>query len=162
MNEDLRQKKFLVRFKKLTEESFDKKAQFIKLKKDVDYLWNFFLWKYKDLYLELFVDFVNSNISGDEFTEQFIKLRFSHIKKFDQLLKALELEINFQARTEFSVNSRAFNFNRIISQVYEDSDAFVSEECLENLTDKRHAGEIDENEFRSRIQKVILKIQKMV
>ena len=37
---------------------------------------------------------------------------FSHINKFDQLLK--ELEINFQARTEFSINSRAFNFNRII------------------------------------------------
>lgn len=160
MNEKLRKKKILVRFKKLTDESFDKKAQFIKLKKNVDYLWNFFLWKYKDLYLELFVDFVNYNISGDEFTEQFIKLRFSHINKFDQLLK--ELEINFQARTEFSVNSRAFNFNRIIRQVYEDSDAFVSKECLENLTDKRHAGEIDENELRSRIQKVILKIQKIV
>ena len=160
MNAKLRKKKFLVRFKKLTDESFDKKAQFIKLKKDVDYLWNFFLWKYKDLYLELFVDFVNYNISGHEFTEQFIKLRFSHINKFDQLLK--ELEINFQAITEFSVNSKTFNFNCIINQVYEDSDAFVSEECLENLTDKRHAGEIDENELRSRIQKVILKIQKMV
>jgi len=36
--------------------------------------------------LELFIGFINSIISGDEFTEQFIKLRFSHIKKFDQLL----------------------------------------------------------------------------
>jgi len=66
--------------------------------------------------LELFVDFINSSISGDEFTEQFIKLHFFHIKKFDQLLK--ELEMNFQAQTEFPGDSRAFNFNTIVSQVY--------------------------------------------
>lgn len=58
----------------------------MELKKYGGYLWNFFLQKYKDLYLELFIGFINSSISGDEFTEQFIKLRFSHIKKFDQLL----------------------------------------------------------------------------
>ena len=134
-------------------------AQFMELKKYGDYLWNFFLWKYKDLYLELFIGFINSSISGDEFTEQFIKLRFSHIKKFDQLLK--ELEINFQAITEFTVDSKAFNFSRIISQVYEDSDAFVSDECLENIEDNRNVGEIDEHELRTRIKEIVLKIQKL-
>jgi len=97
MEQNLRQKEFLVDFKRLTEQpstSYNY-SQFIELKKYDDYLWNFFLWKYKDLYLKLFVGFINSSISGDEFTEEFIKLRFSHIKKFDQLLK--ELEMNFQA-----------------------------------------------------------------
>lgn len=86
MKQSLRQKEFLVYFKRLMEDyplSY-KADQFIELKKYVDYLWDFFLWKYKDLYLELFVGFINSSISGDEFTEEFIKLRFSHIKKFDQ------------------------------------------------------------------------------
>ena len=162
MNQNLRQKKFLVYLKKLTEQSIlsYKDAPLIKLKKYVDYLWDFFLWKYKNLYLNLFFDFIDFSISGDEFIEQFIKLRFSHIKEFDQLLK--ELEINIQAQTEFPVDSRAFNFNRIISQVYEDSEAFVSDECLESLEDDRDIGEIDENELRTRIKEAILIIQKMI
>jgi len=162
MKQNLRQKEFLLYFKRLTEQSplSYKDAPFIELKKYADYLWDFFLWKYKNLYLELFVGFINSSISGDEFSEQFIKLRFSHIKKFDQLLK--ELEINFQAGTEFPVDSRAFNFNRIISQVYEDCEAFVSDECLEIIGDDRDVGEIDENELRTRIKETILRIQKMM
>lgn len=162
MEQNLRQKEFLADFKRLTEKpstSYNY-SQFIELKKYDDYLWNFFLWKYKGLYLELFVNFINFSISGDEFTEEFIKLRFSHIKKFDQLLK--ELEINFQAATKFPVDSRAFNFSRIISQVYEDSEAFVSDECLESIEDDRDLGEIDENELRTRIKEAILRIQKMI
>lgn len=118
------------------------------------------MWKYKDLYLKLFVGFLNSSISGDEFTEKFIKLRFSHIKKFDQFLK--ELETNFQAGIDLPVDSKAFNFSRIISQVYEDCEAFVSDECLESIEYTRDAGEIDENELRTRIKEGILKIQKMI
>ena len=75
---------------------------------------------------------------------------------------SLELEINFQAGTEFPVDSRAFNFSRIISQVYEDSEAFVSDECLESIEDDRDLGEIDENELRTRIKEAILRIQKMI
>ncbi len=59
-----------------------KKSQFIELKKYVDLLWDFFLWKYKDLYLELFVDFTNSSISDDEFIEEFIKLFQLFIRSF--------------------------------------------------------------------------------
>lgn len=158
MNQNLRQKKFLIYLKRLTEQSSD--AQITKLKKYVDYLWDLFLWKYKDLYLNLFLDFINFSISSDEFTEQFIKLRFSHIKEFDQLLK--EFEINIQVQTNFPIDCRAFNFNRIISQVYEDSEAFVSDECLENLEDDRDVDEIDDNELRTRIKKTILIIQKMI
>ena len=162
MEQNLRQKEFLVYFKRLTEQpsTSSNYSQFIELKKYDDYLWNFFLWKYKGLYLELFVNFINFSISGDEFTEEFIKLRFSHIKKFDQLLK--ELEMNFQAGTDFTVDSKAFNFSRIISQVYEDCDVFVSDECLDSIEDARDAGEIDENELRTRIKEGILKIQKMI
>ena len=53
MKDNLRQKEFLVYFKRLMEDyplSY-KADQFIELKKSVDYLWDFFLWKYKDLYL---------------------------------------------------------------------------------------------------------------
>jgi hypothetical protein len=101
------------------------------------------------------LDFINFSISGDEFTEQFI-----HIKEFDQVLK--ELEVNIQAQTNFPVDSRAFNFNRTISQIYEDSEAFVSDECLESLEDDRDVGEIDENELRIRMKEAILIIQKMI
>ena len=125
-------------------------TQFIELKKYKDYLWNFFLWKYKGLYLELFVSFRNFSISGDEFTEKFLRLRFSHIKEFDQLLK--ELEMNFQAGTDFTVDSKAFNFSRIISQVYEDCDVFVSDESFDSMEDAKEAGEIDENELQTRIK----------
>ena len=109
--------------------------------------------------MELFVSFINFSISGDEFTEKFIKLRYSHIKKFDQFLK--KLEMNFQAGTDFTVDSKAFKFSRIINQVYEDCDVFVSDECLNSIKDARDAGEIDENELRTRIKEGILKIQKM-
>lgn len=165
MKQNLRQKEFLLYFKWLTEQSEQsslsyKCAPFIELKKYADYLWDFFLWKYKNLYLELFISFINSSTSGDEFSEQFIKLRFSHIKKFDQLFK--ELEINFQAGTEFPVDSRAFGFNRIISQVYEDCEAFVSDECLKIIGDDRDVDEIDENELRIRIKETILRIQRMI
>lgn len=72
MKQKLRQKEFIVYFQRLTEQSAlsYKDSQFLELKKYVDFLWDFFLWKYKDLYLELFVGFTNSSISGDEFTEQ--------------------------------------------------------------------------------------------
>jgi hypothetical protein len=115
---------------------FYKDTQFIELEKYLYYLWDFFLWKYKDLYLSLFLGFINSSISGDELTEQFINLRFSHIKEFDPLLK--ELKINIQAQINFLVDfdSRAFDFNHIISEVYEDSEAFVSDECLESIGDR--------------------------
>jgi len=75
MKQNLRQKKFIEYFKKLTEQPSTSYhySQFMGLKKYGDYLWNFFLWKYKDLYLELFIGFINSSISGDEFTEEFIK-----------------------------------------------------------------------------------------
>ena len=56
------------------------------------------------------------------------------------------MKINFQAATEFPVDSRAFDFNRIINQVYED----FSDECLEIIEDDRDVGEIDENELRRR------------
>ena len=71
------------------------KSQFIELY--ADYLWDLFLWKYKKLYSELFLDFINFSISGD-------------------LLK--ELKMDSQVGTNFSVDSKAFNFSRIISQVY--------------------------------------------
>jgi len=70
--------------------------------------------------------------------------------------------MNFQAVIEFTVDSKAFNFRRIINQIYEDSDAFVSDECLESIENTRNAGEIDENELRTRIKEKILKIQNMI
>jgi len=39
---------------------------------------------------------------------------------------------------------------------------FVSDECLDSIEDARDAGEIDENELRTRIKEGILKIQKMI
>lgn len=158
MKQDLHHKEFLLFFTKLIKQSnfSDNDNQFIKLEKYVDCLWDLFLWQYKHLYLELFVNFINYNISG----EQFIELRYSHMKEFDQLLK--ELESNFQAIRQFSVDSKAFNFNYIIDQVYDDSDVFVPDILLESIGDDRDADEINKNEFRTRIKEAKLKIQKMM
>jgi hypothetical protein len=47
MEQNLRQKEFLVDFKRLTEQPYTSYnySQFIEFKKYDDYLWNFFLWK---------------------------------------------------------------------------------------------------------------------
>ena len=58
--------------------------------------------------------------------------------------------------------NKLINFNRIISQVYEDSEAFISDECLESIGDDRDVGDIDENELQTRIKEAILIIQNMI
>lgn len=160
MKQNLRKKEFLTYFQMLKEQpnSSYRQAQFIELKKYVVFLFDFFIWKSKDLYLKLFISFANFNMSGDELVSQFFSLRLSHIKEFDQLLK--ELEINFKAATGFPVDSRAFGFQDIISRVYEDCEAFVSDELLEEIEDSRDLGDIDENELRTRVEEAILRIQK--
>jgi hypothetical protein len=83
------------------------KAPWMEFQKYGDSFWNFFLWNSKDFDLEFFLGFLNSSLSGDELTEEWIQLPFSHLPKFDPFFQ--ELELNFPARTELTVDSKAFH-----------------------------------------------------
>jgi hypothetical protein len=58
-----------------------------------DSFWNFFLWNSKDFDLEFFLGFFNSSLSGDELTEEWIQLPFSHLPKFDPFFQEFELNV---------------------------------------------------------------------
>ena len=68
---------FLKALKELKNEFpfFYTESQRIKLHSYSNYLVLLFLWKYRTLYLNLCLDFINSTISGDEFINQFFELR---------------------------------------------------------------------------------------
>ena len=105
-----------------------------------DFYSDFFLWKYYNIYLELFVCFTNFSISGEEFTEQFLN----------------QLENNLTVAIELSIHSKDFGFSDLLSQIFFECDAFVSDELLKEIEDVRKEGEIDENQLRAEIEKVIL------
>jgi len=162
-------KKFMAFFQKLQEQkdSFYTKEQVAKLKTYDLLLFDCFLWKSRDLYLKLFVSFLNYNTSGDEFARQFIGMRSAHIAEFDELMNQLELmsqlEINFNSEflNKFNVDLNAFGFTEIIDSVEDDCDLFVSDELLVEIGGLREDGEIDDNQFRQRIEKAFLLIPKV-
>lgn len=152
-------KKFLDFFQSLKAQknSFWTKDQLVKLKSYEILLFDCFLWNYRDLYLKLVISFLNYNISSDEFAEKFISMRFNHIVEFDKLMKDLQflrpLQSNFEFLKKFKVDMDAFGFADIIDLVEQNCDSFVSDELLLKIGGSREAGEIDENQFRQRIEK---------
>jgi len=165
MEIDLKRKKeFMLFFQKLQEQkdSFYTKEQLVKLKTYEALLFDCFLWKYRDSYLKLFVSFLNSNISGEEFSKQLINMRSNHIVEFNELMKQLQLmsqlEINFEFLNKFNLDLNAFGFADIIDLVDQNCDSFVSDELLVEIAGSREDGEIDENQLRERIEKAFLLI----
>ena len=92
--------------------------EIIKLKTYQILLFDYFLGKRLDSYLELFTSFLNSVISCDRFSQQFITLRFKHIREFDELMKQLELmnsiEIPFSFLNEFNFDLNVIGITNII------------------------------------------------
>ena len=112
-----RKKEFMAFFQKLQEQkdSFYTKNQIVKLRTYNNLLFDCFLWKCRYSYLELFVSFLNYNISGEEFSKQLINMRSNHIVEFNELMK--QLEINFEFLNEFNLNLDVFGFADIIDLV---------------------------------------------
>ena len=165
MEIDLKRKKeFILFLQKLQEQedSFYTKKQLVKLKTYETLLFDCFLWKYRDSYLKLFVSFLNSNISGEEFSKQLINIRSNHIVEFNELMKQLQLmsqlEINFEFLNKFNLDLNAFGFADIIDLVDQNCDSFVSDELLVEIGGSREDGEIDESQLRERIEKAFLLI----
>jgi len=161
------EQEFLAFCQKLQEQknSFSTKEQVLKLKTYQGFLFDCFLWKSRDSYLKLFASFLNSNISGDEFSDQFMRMRSNHIAEFDELMNQLELmsqlEINFEFFNKFNLDPNAFGFTDIIDSVDDDCDSLVSDERLVKIGGLREDGEIDDNKFRERIEKAFLLISKV-
>jgi hypothetical protein len=92
-------------------------------------------------------------------------MRLNHINEFDELMNQLELmsqlEINFEFFNKFDLDPNAFGFTDIIDLVFEDCDSLVSDELLVEIGGPREDGEIDENQFRERIEKAFLLISKV-
>ena len=167
MKMDLKKKKeFLLFLQKLKEQEqknlFYTKKQLIRLKTSAVFLFDFFLWEYRDSYLKLFVNFLNYNISGEEFSNQLITMRSNHIDEFNELMKQLQLisqlEIHFEFLNKFNLDINAFGFTDIIDLVDQYCDSFVSDELLLEIGGSREDGEIDENQLREGIEKAFLLI----
>ena len=135
--------------------------QFLKLKNYIDYFYSFFLWNYRFEYLKIFQNFTNFAISGDQFADEFIQLRNSYVREFDQLIH--ELETNFEPITTFLIDEKAFYLEDILRETYENCDIFVSDKLLDSISEiSRDFGEINEIEFHNQIQKATFNIQKQL
>lgn len=162
-----RNKEFMAFFQRLQEQkdSFYTKEQLVKLKTYEVLLFDCFLWKYRDLYLKLFISFLNYDIFGEEFSKQLINMRSNHIVEFNELMNQLQLmsqlEINFEFLNKFNLDLNAFGFTDIIDLVEQNCDSFVSDELLVEIGGSRENGEIDENQLRERIEKAFLLISKV-
>ena len=160
-----REKKFLLFFNALQQEQglLYKNVTYIKLQSYEDLLFDCFLWKSRNLYLNLFSNFLNQVVSSDQFVEQFLKIRSNHIKEFNELIKKLELmsqlKIQFEFFDKFRLDSNAFGFSDIIDLTSENCDSFISDELLIELGGIREAGEIDETQLRECIKKAFNEIR---
>ena len=135
--------------------------QRIKLHSYSNDLGSLFFWKYRTVYLNLCLDFINSTISGDEFMVQFFELRLFHIRNFSKILEETTNTIDVQMN--FPLDSRAFNFDNIYESIFEDCENFVSDELLEEIEqDEREINEIDETELKNRITKETINIIKLM
>lgn len=148
-------KEFMLFFQKLykQKDSFYTKQQFDKLKTYKILLFDCFLWKYQDLYFNLFVSFLNYNISGEEFSKQLITMRSNHIVKFHKLMS--QSEINSEFLNKFNLDLNAFGFSDIIDSVDQYCDSFVSDELLLEIGGSREDEEIDENQLHESIEEIL-------
>ena len=127
------------------------------------FLYDCFVWTYRFKYFKLFLSFTNFSISSDKFVDQFLELRASMIEEFYKLMDELETNFEESLLDKLLSDEVAFGFSDIISETHEDCDVFVSDQLLESMGEtSRDPGEIDENEFYSRIKKATLTIQKQI
>ena len=135
--------------------------QRIKLHSYSHYLVPLFIWKYRTVYLNLCLDFINSNLSGDEFMDQFLELRQFHIDNFSKVLEETTSIIDVQIN--FPLDSRALDFKKIQESIFDSCENFVSDELLQELEeDHREINEIDETELKNLIRQQSINIVKIM
>lgn len=110
---------------------FYTKEQLIQLKTYKGFLFDCFMWNYRNLYLELFINFLNFDISSEEFLSQFHTLRFNHIQEFDELMSQLDTDSEFfnkfnSVLNKFSIERNTFIFKESLQLVDLSCRAFVS------------------------------------
>ena len=146
---------------KLESQSNDDKVFQIKLYDP--FLADCFAWTYRFKYLKLFLSFTNHSISSDKFVDQFLELRSSMIEEFYVLMGELETNFEPSLLDRFVIDELAFGFSDIIDETHEDCDVVVSDQLLESMGEtSREPGDIDEDEFYSRIKKATFTIQKQI
>ena len=151
------QKEFIQFFQRLQEEkkfSYTNQ-QIAQLRSYETLLFDCFLWRSRNLYLTLFINFFNRTISDDKFEKQLISLRSNHIREFNELMKQLQLKINSEFLNKFEIHLNAFGFADIIDLIEEHCDSFVSDKLLVEIGNSREEGEIDENQLRGWIKKTL-------
>lgn len=157
----------LIRSLKLKENKklFYTEEEIVKLESYEVLLFDFFLGKRLDSYLELFTGFFNSVISCDKLSQQFMTLRFHHIREFDNLMKQLELisslELPFSFLNQFNFDLNLIGITNIIDLVDQNCDALISDETFLKIGALREDGEINETQFRDEIEKAFLELSKM-
>ena len=144
-------------------ESESNDDKFLQIKIYDPFLADCFAWTYRFKYLKLFLSFTNHSISSDKFVDQFLELRSSMIEEFYGLMGELETNFEPSLLDRFVIDELAFGFSDIIDETHEDCDVVVSDQLLESMGEtSREPGDIDEDEFYSRIKKATFTIQKQI
>jgi hypothetical protein len=130
---------------------FYTKEQLIQLETYKVLLFDYFLSNYQNLYLTLFINFLNFDISSEEFVSQFFALQLNHLQEFDELMSQLDTDSaeffnKFSSLlNNFSIEGNIFMFKEILELVELSCKTFVS-------------GSSGNNELRQQVEKIFLLI----
>ncbi len=129
---------------------FYTKEQIVQLETYKVLLLDCFLWSYKSLYLTLFINFLNFDLSSEEFVSQFRTMRFNHIQEFDELMSQLDTDSKFFNKfssvvQKFSIERNTFTVKESLELVDSGCRAFVS-------------GKIGNTILRQKVEKIFLLI----
>lgn len=130
---------------------FYTKEQLIQLKTYKVLLFDYFMSNYQNLYLTLFINFLNFDISSEEFVSQFFALQLTHFQEFDELMSQLDTDSaeffnKFSSLlNNFSIENNIFMFKESLELVDLGCKAFVS-------------GSNGNNELRQQVEKIFLLI----
>lgn len=130
---------------------FYTKEQLIQLKTYKVLLFDYFLSNYQNLYLTLFINFLNFDISSEEFVSQFFALQLNHLQEFDELMSQLDTD-----------SAEFFNkFSSLLNNFSIEGNIFMFKESLEllELSCKTFvSGSSGNNELRQQVEKIFLLI----
>lgn len=113
-------------------------------------------WKVKNQYVKLIEDFLNENISADDFSILFIRIFEKTVDKVHQLEIDLKEKnsLNSSEISELLLEKKACGIAGLISDVYGDCDRFNSDLSSENDF------YLDEEQFRNSIKELFFEMQK--
>ena len=104
------------------------------------------MWESRKKYFEIINQFLTNQIDGEDFCDQISALRSQN------LIDAEDLEQNLNSKTDIYLSSKSINFCGVIDHLYCLGDLF--EPGLPDSESSDFA--LSENEFRSKVQTIIL------